>query len=182
MNGMHLTEQQACRLLQVTPATLSVYVATRRLNVTRKRTIRGLVVSYDQREVEALSRELHEDQEYIRTRFGQGKSSRHTVEAELVDFESDSTDAQETNSFVPTSAPVIERLLILLEGLTPSGRPTVALEKKLLLTIGEAAAYSGLSEVKLNKAIRAGELSARKDLGKGHRIKRSDIERYVKSL
>jgi len=179
---MHLTEQQVCTLLQATPATLSLYVATRRLNVTRKRTLRGLVASYDQREVEALRKELHEDQEFIQKRFGNGKSSSKTVEAEIVDFEFDSTDAKGMNSFVPTSAPVIERLLTLLEGLTPSGYPTVAIEKKLLLTLSEAAAFSGLSEAKLNQAIRAGELTARKDLGRGHRIKRSDIERYVKSL
>jgi excisionase family DNA binding protein len=58
----------------------------------------------------------------------------------------------------------------------------VPIEKKLLLTLPEAAGYSGLSEAKLNDAIRAGKLSARKNLGKGYRIKRSDLESYVKSL
>jgi excisionase family DNA binding protein len=182
MNGMPLTEQQACKLLQVTPETLKVYVANRRLCATRIRTMRGLVVSYDETEVEALKRELQENEEYFREQFEQSKSSSKSVEAEPVDVETDSADAKRTNSSVPASAPVIERLLLLLEGLTPSDHPKVAIEKKLLLTLAEAAAYSGLSEGKLNEAIRAGKLTARKDLGRGHRIKRSDIERYIESL
>jgi len=176
---MSLTEQQACSLLQVTPSTLNVYVSTRRLSVTRKRTIRGLVVSYDEREVQALKRELQEDHEYIRQQFAQAKSSSKTVEAELIG--ADSQDGNETNSTFPASASVIERLLVLLEGLTPND-PKVAVEKKLLLTLAEAAVYSGLSEQKLNEAIRAGELKARKDLGRGHRIKREDVESYIESL
>jgi excisionase family DNA binding protein len=182
MNRMSLTEQQACKLLQVTPATLNLYVANRRLSVNRTRTIRGLMVSYDETELKALRRELQEDEEYVRKRFGQAKSSSKTVEAELVDVEVDATDAKGTNSSVPASVPVIERLLLLLESLTPSDHPKVAIEKKLLLTLAEAAVYSGLSEVKLNEAIRAGKLTARKDLGRGYRVKRSDIESYIKSL
>jgi excisionase family DNA binding protein len=58
----------------------------------------------------------------------------------------------------------------------------VAIERKLLLTLPEAAAYSGLSEAKLNQAVRTGKLKARKDLGKGYRIKRSDVEAFVKSI
>jgi excisionase family DNA binding protein len=177
-----LNEQQACKLLQVTAATLNLYVAKGRLNVTRTRTIRGRVVSYSRAEVEALRRELQEEEEYINKRYGRAKSSSKTVEAELIDVEGDSIRAQGTASFVPASAPVIERLILLLERLTPGDHPAVAIEKKLLLTLGEAAAYSGLSEVKLNEAVRAGKLNARKDLGKGYRIKRSDIERYINSL
>jgi len=48
--------------------------------------------------------------------------------------------------------------------------------------MAEAAAYSGVSEIKLNAAIRAGHLGARKDLGRGQRIKRMDLEKYIRSL
>ncbi len=56
------------------------------------------------------------------------------------------------------------------------------IERKLLLTLPEAAAYSGLSEVKLNQAVRTGRLTDRKDLGKGYRLKRSEVEALVKSI
>jgi excisionase family DNA binding protein len=87
-----------------------------------------------------------------------------------------------TNSSIPASAPVIERLVSLLEGLTPGDKPRVPIERKLLLTLPEASAYSGVSEIRLNAAIRAGHLGARKDLGRGQRIKRTDLEEYIRSL
>jgi excisionase family DNA binding protein len=177
-----LTEEQACKILQITPATLNLYVAKGRLTATRTRSIRGRVVSYSKTEVEALKRELQHEEAYIREQYERAKYSHKTVEAELVDGEGNSTDVRGATSFVPASAPVIERLILLLERLTPNEHPKVAIEKKLLLTMGEATAYSGLSEVKLNQAIRAGKLDARKDLGKGYRVKRSDIESYIKSL
>ena len=179
---MSLTEQQACKLLEVAPATLNMFVATHRLGVTRKRTIRGVVVSYERAEVEALKREIQKDEEHFRTHYERAHASSATFEPELVDNENGSAKHNGRNSFVPASAPVLDRLLVLLEALTPSEHPRVAIERKLLLTLPEAAAYSGLSEAKLNEAIRAGKLSARKNLGKGHRLKRSDVEAFVKSI
>jgi excisionase family DNA binding protein len=179
---MSLTEQQACKLLEVTPATLNMYVATNRLSVTRKRTIRGVVVSYARAEVEALKKELQEDDEHFRTHYERARASYDTFEPELVENENGSAKHNGRYSFVPASAPVLDRLILLLEALTPNGHPRVAIERKLLLTLPEAAAYSGLSEVRLNQAVRTGKLKARRDLGKGYRIKRSDIEAFVKSI
>jgi excisionase family DNA binding protein len=138
-------------------------------------------------EVEALKREIQKDEERVRTRYDRARASYdlfepELVDPELVDNENGSAKHNGRNSFVPASAPVLERLLLLLEALTPSEHPRVAIERKLLLTLPEAAAYSGLSEVKLNQAIRSGKLKARKDLGKGYRLKRSDVEAFVKSI
>jgi|SRR6185503_2882038 len=186
MNNMRLTEQQACTVLEVTPATLSVYVANRRLHVTRKRTIRGLVIYYDKTEVELLKRQIQEDQEYLRKQIGRDKHSSRVFEPELVGVDFDTADGNGNgtgaNTAIPASVPVIERLVSLLEGLTPGDNPRVPIERKLLLTMAEAAAYSGVSEIKLNAAIRAGHLGARKDLGRGQRIKRMDLEEYIRSL
>lgn len=179
---MSLTEQQACKLLEVTPATLNMFVATHRLGVSRKRTIRGVVVSFARAEVEALKKEIQKDEEHFRTHYQREHASYDTFEPELVEHENGSAKHNGRNSFVPASAPVLDRLLVLLEALTPNEHPRVPIERKLLLTLPEAAAYSGLSEVKLNEAVRAGKLHARKNLGKGYRIKRSDIEAYVKSI
>ena len=180
---MPLTEEQVCRLLHLTPATLSFYVAKLRLSVTRKRTIRGLVVTYDENEVRELKREIHADHEFVRQHYAATRSSAKTVEAEIVEPEAGYHGHNNgANSSIPTSAPVIERLLTLLEGLTPRGDLRVAIERKLILTLAEAAAYSGLSEARLTEAIRSDELKARKDLGRGYRIKRLDLEAYVKSL
>lgn len=52
---------------------------------------------------------------------------------------------------------------------------------KLLLTIAEAQALTGLSREFLRDAITQGELKA-KVIGKGWRVKRSDLETYIDKL
>jgi excisionase family DNA binding protein len=68
--------------------------------------------------------------------------------------------------------------------LSPSGaqeRPTVPIEHKLLLTLAEAQAMTGLSRNTLRAAIDAGELKA-KQIGRAWRVKRADLESYIGSL
>ncbi|WP_164929387.1 helix-turn-helix domain-containing protein [Gloeobacter violaceus] len=54
-------------------------------------------------------------------------------------------------------------------------QPAAALGEKILLTLGEAQALTGLSRDHLKRAIAAGELRAGK-LGRAWRIKRSRLE------
>jgi excisionase family DNA binding protein len=50
-----------------------------------------------------------------------------------------------------------------------------------MLSVPEAAAFSGLSRTHLRLAIKEGRLKSRK-LGRGWRVKRSDLEAYVQKL
>ena len=81
---------------------------------------------------------------------------------------------------------VLERLAAALEALRSSAK-TVApvsvadIAHKLTLSLPEAAALSGLSRTHLRKAMKAGNLEARK-LGQGWRIKRAELEAYVSKL
>ena len=177
---MPVTQQQACEFLRVPPAMLDLYVAQGRLHPIKARTIRGRAVSFDEAELEALKRTLQEEQERIRSNYEAARSSYKSVEAEIFDSGADSTNGRKSS--ISPSESVMERLLFLLEALTPSSHPTVAVENKLILTLTEAAVYSGLSEGKLIAVIQAGNLKARKDLGRGYRIKRSDLEAYIESL
>lgn len=58
---------------------------------------------------------------------------------------------------------------------------TVAITDKLTLDLSEAAALSGLSRGFLIEAINKRQLKARK-IGRGWRMKRSDLDAYVKKL
>jgi excisionase family DNA binding protein len=60
-------------------------------------------------------------------------------------------------------------------------RATVPIEHKLLLTLAEAQAMTGLSRSTLRAAIDAGELRARQ-IGRAWRVKRADLESYIGSL
>jgi excisionase family DNA binding protein len=50
-----------------------------------------------------------------------------------------------------------------------------------MLTLQEAAALSNLSRAHLRQAIRCGKLKA-KIIGRGWRIKRADLDTYVRAL
>jgi excisionase family DNA binding protein len=60
-------------------------------------------------------------------------------------------------------------------------RPGVEIADKLLLTLAEAQALTGLSRATLRDAIEADDLKARQ-MGRAWRVKRSDLESYVKKL
>ncbi|BAC90245.1 helix-turn-helix domain-containing protein [Gloeobacter violaceus] len=60
-------------------------------------------------------------------------------------------------------------------------RPAAALGEKILLTLGEAQALTGLSRDQLKRAIAAGELRAGK-IGRAWRVRRSDLADYIAKL
>ena len=63
----------------------------------------------------------------------------------------------------------------------PPTRPTVPIENKLLLTLREVQALTGLSRETLREAIQFNQLKA-KIVGKAWRVKRSDLEDYIENL
>jgi excisionase family DNA binding protein len=64
---------------------------------------------------------------------------------------------------------------------TESKTPSVAIADKPLLKLDEAAALTGLSREILRKAIQNKKLKG-KVVGKAYRIKRADLDKYVKDL
>ena len=62
-----------------------------------------------------------------------------------------------------------------------SGPPGTPPAQKLLLSLGEAQSYSGLSRANLMEAIHDESLAA-KIIGRGWKIKRRDLENYVEAL
>ena len=63
----------------------------------------------------------------------------------------------------------------------PPTPPTVPIENKLLLTLREVQALTGLSRETLREAIQFNQLKA-KIVGKAWRVKRSDLEDYIENL
>jgi excisionase family DNA binding protein len=77
----------------------------------------------------------------------------------------------------------VDKLASIIESLLSKGdnRPAVAIADKLILTIAEVQMLTGLSKELLRDAITAGELKA-KVIGKGWRVKRSDLQEYIDKL
>jgi len=60
--------------------------------------------------------------------------------------------------------------------------PTVPTELKMMLTIPEAGALSGMGRGAIEAAIKAGTLTAHKGPWRGRRVKRADLETYITKL
>jgi excisionase family DNA binding protein len=86
----------------------------------------------------------------------------------------------------PAFITVLERIAAVAEGAQPpttthDARGSVAIENKPLLKLAEASALTGLSREILRDAIDAGKLKA-KMIGRAWRIKRPDLDLYIKKL
>jgi excisionase family DNA binding protein len=75
-----------------------------------------------------------------------------------------------------------ERMIAVLERMgSPTPSSSVPVENKLVLTLDEASALTSLSTSYLRQDIKNGKLKA-KIMGRGYRIKRADLDAYVKKL
>jgi excisionase family DNA binding protein len=80
-----------------------------------------------------------------------------------------------------------ERLIVAIEALAQSREQTragligLSASEKIMLTLADASALSSLSQGHLTADIHSGKLKAKK-IGRGWKIKRSDLDAYVKKL
>jgi excisionase family DNA binding protein len=58
---------------------------------------------------------------------------------------------------------------------------SVRTSEKLLLNLNDCRLLTGLSDANLREAIKAGRLSA-KIIGRGYKIKRTDLDKFVSGL
>lgn len=92
------------------------------------------------------------------------------------------TEPTPRTSLVRVAAPDLAEVFSLaFKAQRESDRLTVAITEKLTLTIPEAAALSGISQRCLKEAIKTNQLVGCR-LGRLWRIKRSELEEYIKKL
>jgi excisionase family DNA binding protein len=156
-----MNKTEAARFLEVSPRTLQRLTQQGKISVSYKHTKSGAAADFD----EADLQQYKEQQETITYR--------------------PATAAQENLELAPRAAEALitrdNRLLALLEALQPPRKPIVATENKLTLSLIEAAALAGLSRLHLLEAIKSKKLKGR-IIGKGWKIKKSDLEVYVQKL
>lgn len=162
---MPMNKEDAAAFLGVSVRALQRYAAAGKLSVTYTKGPRGQVAEFSEEEL---------------TKF------KEQLETPLHRPAVTSTDTPDQQAVIPvTAAPLVpqalgEKLVSALEALQP--RPTtVAIEHKLILTLLEASSLCGLSKNFLRDAIKGRKLKAQL-IGKGWKIKRSDLEAYVKKL
>lgn len=174
MNKREVSEALGCSTRQV-----EKYVGAGRLHVVRyihgKSGREGV---YDESEVARLKAELEQKAQEVvsdapltalASRTSQGLAVAGQLAAML--------DRQHEDA---------ERIIAAVESLkveapAVNGHAGVSLTDKLTLTLKEAAELSGLSYKHLRAAIAEGELKG-KVIGRGWRVKRPDLDAYVKKL
>ncbi|WP_413176387.1 helix-turn-helix domain-containing protein [Anabaena azotica] len=204
-----MNKQEAAEFLGVSVRALERYVQQGRISVKYEKGKTRPTANFEQAELEAFREELNQPSvkpafesrqtatDEIRQISSEGESRQTATEKSRQissedEYRQIATDQQqETGIAVQTPGEItefgeiatVDRLASIIEGLLSKGenQPVVAIADKLLLTMAEAQALTGLSREFLKDAIASGELKA-KLIGKSWRIKRSDLDEYVDKL
>ena len=167
-----MNKKQAAEYLGVSVRALERYVQQGKLTVRYEKGKTRSTANFDQTELEAFKEELNQP------------TIKPAVESRQI-----TTDVYDETDIVPVNVAefgeftVVDRLAGMVEMLITRGdkKPTVPIESKILLTLDEAQALTGLSKGYLREAIRQGSLKA-KQIGKSWRVKRSDLDDFIEDL
>jgi excisionase family DNA binding protein len=157
---MPLTKQEAANLLGVTIRSIEGYVKKGRLSVAYTKGERGNIAVFDEQELEKLK-----------------------AERDQVTFvERPATDQPHAGSLALMRPDAGRALAALVEAIQSApARPSANVSEKLMLTLADASALTSLSVNHLREALHAGRLKG-KIIGRGYKIKRTDLDTYIKKL
>ncbi|BAZ71369.1 hypothetical protein NIES4106_61660 (plasmid) [Fischerella sp. NIES-4106] len=179
-----MNKQEAADYLGVSVRALERYVQQGRISVRYEKGKTRPTANFDQTELEAFKVELN--QPTIKPAVETRQTPPNIEPRQISTDQHQQTDkpvlySGEISEFGEIG--VIEKLSSIIESLLgrADNQPTVPIADKLLLTMTEAQALTGLSRECLRDAINEGKLKA-KMIGRSWRIKRSDLEKYVAGL
>jgi excisionase family DNA binding protein len=163
---MPMTKKEAADFLGVTVRAIEGYAAKGRLHPTYATGQRGKVAMFDDAELARLKEERGQ------VVFTQPPSPEQPTQA--------SPENTNTALVAPSDN---ERFLALLEAITarPESTAPASIGEKILLTLSDASALTSLSANHLRDALHTGKLKG-KIIGRGWKIKRADLDLYVKKL
>jgi excisionase family DNA binding protein len=167
-----MNKKEAANYLGVSTRAIERYTSQGKLSVKYEKGKTRPVAIYDPEELEKLKEEL-ETPVY-----------KPSVETTTNTDNNDITPVGISGSIEKLAFPILDVLRKLndkLAYLEPSAKPLVPVEEKLLLTLKEVQALTGLSREILREAIDSGKLKAQ-IIGKSWRIKRFDLSDYIDNL
>jgi excisionase family DNA binding protein len=160
---MPLTKKEAAEFLGVSPRTIEGYAAKGKLTPGKAKGTRGDITVYDEQELERLKEER----------------------GQIVFLERPQDEKPTSENLALTRTAPLESLELwqgIAEAIRESRtRPQVNVGEKIVLTLADASALTSLSTGHLREAIHTGKLKA-KIIGRGYKIKRADLDAYVKKL
>lgn len=170
-----MNKQEACQFLGVSDRSLARYAAQGKVQVTYVKGSRGNVAIYDDADLQRLKEELAEP------------TGMRLANEKAISVASNNSANHDNLAMLPLSGlvNVFDRMAARDEAIiTALGtlKPSIGIEHKLMLTLPEASQLSGISKDVLRQEIRAKKLKASVGLGRGYRVKRTDLDTFVKKL
>ena len=170
-----MNKQEAADYLGVSTRAIERYTQKGKLSVKYKGGKTRPVAVYDSEELDKLKEELNT------TTYKPAIEAPEETPTDLA------TTSVGLSGLVETFIlPLSNQLQQLTEAITslkalPTAKPTVGIENKLLLTLKEVQALTGLSRETLREGISSHQLKAQ-IVGKAWRVKRKDLEEYIENL
>lgn len=170
-----MNKQEAADYLGVSTRAIERYTQKGKLSVKYEGGKTRPVAVYDQEELDKLKEELNI------TTYKPAIASSDPTPTELA-----TTSVGLSGLVEKFILPLSNQLQQLTEAISylkalPTHQATVGIENKLLLTLKEVQALTGLSRETLREAIASHQLKAQ-IIGKAWRIKRKDLEEYIENL
>ncbi len=137
-----------------------------KLSVRKEKGKTGDISVYDERELKRLKAEL---------------DSKRAVRPSVVTESNESTELVRASDSRLSDVSKFAEVFVQMQAASRKAERMVAVENKPLLKLDEAAALTGLSRQILRDAIKAEELKA-KLIGRAYRIKRDDLDEFIKNL
>jgi len=161
------TKQQAADYLHVSTRAIERYTAKQKLNPHYDRDDGGrLIALYDDAELERVKQEME----------------THALAPPKAKPIRERSHSQALTIRGAGKSPALAELVAAIEAARAQAKPQAALGEKLMLSLVEASALSGLSIGHLRDAIHQKKLKARRGLGRGWKLKRTDLDAYVRKL
>ncbi len=183
-----LTKEEAAQFLSKSTRAVERYVKAGKLTARYEKNEKTSYAVYDENELESLKAELEGAPYPLRPAVEAVSNGKHVSPAgsHSLALAATRSDADLAEFVGLVTANVGARLFAALEASKHGERPLVSLSEldvKLVLGLSEASALSGLAKDRLAEACQTGKLKAQKNtIGRGWRVKRSDLDAYVKDL
>jgi len=168
-----MNKEQAAKSLGISVRTLQRHMSSNKIGFKIRQTKTGKEAIFDKNELRRFKQEMKEVTTTIK--------GSVAPPSEPVSRLSESEGANMQLALPPPA--LMQGFAAMLQTIQaiPPAQPVVAIENKPLLTIAEANKLTGLSDGHLREAIHTSRLKGR-IIGRGYRIKRADLDEYIKRL
>jgi excisionase family DNA binding protein len=183
-----MNKKDAATYLGISTRTLEWHVKQKNIGARKVRGKTGEIADFDEGELRKLKAQIDERRAPVHAVVRESHESHDTEPrnmtglARLSDVSPDQFMQMLAQAYTTGVSEVMQRLPAMLPP-APDGHVAAAIPvaDKLMLTLADAAALTSLSKDHLSAAIHAGKLKAR-IIGRGWKVKRDDLDLYVKKL